>query len=120
MTLIPVSAPTGVPGGPMMKVPAGGGAGGPGGRGVGRGVVGRGLGVVGPGPTGFAVVAPPPVPVGHVSQYHRFLQRFLQSWMVLPEQVVVGLFPHEVLYVFHSHFLTFFQQLLLLGGEANV
>ena len=42
MTLMPVSAPTGVPGGPMMKVPGGGGAGGPGGRGV----VGRGLGVV--------------------------------------------------------------------------
>ena len=44
MTLMPVSAPTGVPGGPMMKVPGGGGAGGPGG--LGRGVVGLGLGVV--------------------------------------------------------------------------
>ena len=97
MTLMPVSAPTGVPGGPMMNVPGGGGAGGPGGRG--RGVVGLGLGVVCPGPTGRAVVAPPPppVPAGHVSQYHRFLQRFLQSWMVLPVQVVVGLFPQEVL-----------------------
>ena len=83
----------------MMKVPGGGGAGGPGGRG--RAVVGRGLGVVWVGPTGLAVVGldppPPPVPAGHVSQYHRFLQRFLQSWMVLPEQVVVGLLPHEVL-----------------------
>ena len=99
MTLIPVSAPRGVPGGPMMKVPGGGGAGGPGGRG--RAVVGRGLGVVWVGPTGLAVVGldppPPPVPAGHVSQYHRFLQRFLQSWMVLPVQVVVGLLPHEVL-----------------------
>ena len=44
MTLACVSAPSGVPGGPMMKVPGGGGAGGPGG--LGRGVVGRGLGVV--------------------------------------------------------------------------
>ena len=63
MTLTPVSAPRGVPGGPMMNAPGGGGAGGPGGRGLavvgGRGLAveggrGRGRGVVGrPGPTGF-------------------------------------------------------------------
>ena len=94
------------------------------------------------------LVSDPPEPPGHLSQYHRFLQRFLQSWILLPVQVVVGLlqgsiffnkfsvknayfssfwqnidpclFPHEVRYVFHSHFRTFFQQLRLLGSEAKV
>ena len=102
----------GTPGGPM-NTPGGGGAGGPGaGGGVGRTGWGRGRGVVGP--TGRGVVG-----AGHLSQYHRFLQRRLHSCTGSGLQVVVGVLPQEVRYVFHSHFRTFFQQLLLLGGEAK-
>ena len=102
----------GIPGGPM-KVPSGGGAGGPGllGR------VGGGWGGL-VGPTGLLVGLGLEV-VGHLSQNHRFLHRFLQSLIVPGLQVTVGSFLQEVLYFFHSHFRTFFQQLLLLGGLAN-
>ena len=103
-----------------MKVPIGGGAGGPGlvGPGVG-GLVGLvGLG----GPTGFWVglgFGLDVVVVGHLLQNHRFLHLFLHSLIVPGLQVTVGSFLQEVRYFFHSHFLTFFQQLLLLGGLEN-
>ena len=103
-----------------MKVPIGGGAGGPGlvGPGVG-GLVGLvGLG----GPTGFWVgfgFGLDVVVVGHLLQNHRFLHLFLHSLIVPGLQLTVGSFLQEVRYFFHSHFLTFFQQLLLFGGLAN-
>ena len=100
-----------------MKVPSGGGAGGPGlvGPGVG-GLVGLG------GPTGFWVglgFGLEVVVVGHLLQNQRFLHLFLHSLIVPGLQVTFGSFLQEVRYFFHSHFLTFFQQLLLLGGLAN-
>ena len=79
----------GTPGGPM-NTPGGGGAGGPGaGGGVGRTGWGRGRGVVGP--TGRGVGG-----AGHLSQYHRFLQRRLHSCTGSGLQVVVGVLPQEV------------------------
>ena len=102
-----------------MKVPIGGGAGGPGL--VGPGAGGRvGLG----GPTGFGVglglgLGLEVVVVGHLLQNQRFLHLFLHSLIVPGLQVTVGSFLQEVRYFFQSHFLTFFQQLLLFGGLAN-
>lgn len=103
----------GIAGGPM-KVPRGGGAGGP-------GLLVVGIGRGGPmGPTGFCVGWGLGLDVvGHLLQNQRFLQRFLHSLIVPGLQVTVGSFLHEVLYFFHSHFRTFFQQLLLLGGLEN-
>ena len=110
----PTSCLMGIPGGPM-NVPSGGGAGGPGLLGL----VGAGRGGL-VGPTGFLVGLGLGLDVvGHLSQNQRFLQRFLQFLIVPGLQVTVGSFLQEVLYFFHSHFLTFFQQLLLFGGLAN-
>lgn len=112
----------GIPGGPM-KAPGGGGAGGPGLLGPGAGGLVGLVGLVGlGGPTGFLVglgFGLEVVVVGHLLQNHRFLHRFLHSLIVPGLQVTVGSFLQEVRYFFHSHFLTFFQQLLLLGGLEN-
>ena len=96
-----------------MNAPGGGGAGGPGLLGVGLG--GCGLG----GPVGLVGFGLGLEVVGHSSQYQRFLQRLLQSLMVPGLHSVLGTFEHEVLYFFHSHFRTRFQQLRLFGVFAK-
>ena len=70
----------------------------------------------------FAATGTPENPdqlVNAPGELQQRLQRFLQFLIVPGLQVTVGSFLQEVLYFFHSHFLTFFQQLLLFGGLAN-